>query len=147
VKLHEHYHNGFLRPAFPILVEGLASFGHPIWFYPSSFTHHYNGMHSIYNAEGARHLPSFRDLDFSLVSKIVNVFPLMLNKRTSRFRMGMQHKTRRGKQWWYHQQTYIETQGEQPSRNWYSNYSLQTYWWDGPQLHPPCIAVTAWRKE
>jgi hypothetical protein len=39
----------------------------------------------IYNAEGAHHLPSFRDLDFSLVSKFVNVFPLMLNERTSRF--------------------------------------------------------------
>jgi hypothetical protein len=30
VKLHEHYHNGFLQPAFPMLIEGLASFGHPI---------------------------------------------------------------------------------------------------------------------
>jgi hypothetical protein len=30
VKLHEHYHNRFLRPAFPNLVKGLADFGHPI---------------------------------------------------------------------------------------------------------------------
>jgi hypothetical protein len=30
VKLHEHYHDGFLRPAFPMLIEGLASFSHPI---------------------------------------------------------------------------------------------------------------------
>jgi hypothetical protein len=35
VKLHEHYHNGFLRPAFPKLVKGLANFGHPIQYYPS----------------------------------------------------------------------------------------------------------------
>jgi hypothetical protein len=35
VKLREHYHNGFLRPAFPMLIKGLASFGHPIQFYPS----------------------------------------------------------------------------------------------------------------
>jgi hypothetical protein len=33
-------------------------------------------MHSIYNDEGARHLPSFTDLDFSFVSKIVNGVPL-----------------------------------------------------------------------
>jgi hypothetical protein len=30
VKLHEQHHNGFFRPAFPTLIEGLASFGHPI---------------------------------------------------------------------------------------------------------------------
>jgi hypothetical protein len=36
-------------------------------------------MHSIYNAEGAHHLPSFRDLDFSLVSEIVNGVPLDVN--------------------------------------------------------------------
>jgi hypothetical protein len=30
VKFHEHYYNGFLQPAFPMLVEGLASFSHPI---------------------------------------------------------------------------------------------------------------------
>jgi hypothetical protein len=35
VKLHEHYHNGFLWPAFPKLVKGLANFGHPIQYYPS----------------------------------------------------------------------------------------------------------------
>jgi hypothetical protein len=29
VKLHEHYHNGFLWPAFPKLVKGLADF-HPL---------------------------------------------------------------------------------------------------------------------
>jgi hypothetical protein len=39
-------------------------------------THHYDGMHSICNDEGARHLPSFTDLDFSFVSKIVNGVPL-----------------------------------------------------------------------
>jgi hypothetical protein len=33
-------------------------------------------MHSIYNDEGARHLLSYTDLDFSLVSKIVNGVPL-----------------------------------------------------------------------
>jgi hypothetical protein len=33
-------------------------------------------MHSIYNDEGACHLPSFMDLDFSFVSKIVNGVPL-----------------------------------------------------------------------
>jgi hypothetical protein len=33
-------------------------------------------MHSIYNDEGAHHLPSFTDLDFSFVSKIVNGVPL-----------------------------------------------------------------------
>jgi hypothetical protein len=76
VKLNEHYHNGFLRPTFPNLVKGLANFGHPIQFYPSLSTHHYDGMHSIYNAEGACHLPSFRDLDFSLLFKMVNGVPL-----------------------------------------------------------------------
>jgi hypothetical protein len=55
VKLHEHYRNGLLQPAFPMLVKGLASFGHPIQFYPSLSTHHYDGMHSIYNDEGACH--------------------------------------------------------------------------------------------
>jgi hypothetical protein len=30
VKLHQHYHNGFLPPAFPNLIKGLANFGHPI---------------------------------------------------------------------------------------------------------------------
>jgi hypothetical protein len=30
VKLHKHYHTGFLQPAFPNLVKGLANFGHPI---------------------------------------------------------------------------------------------------------------------
>jgi hypothetical protein len=29
VKLHEHYHNRLLWPAFPMLTKGLASFGHP----------------------------------------------------------------------------------------------------------------------
>jgi hypothetical protein len=38
VKLHEHYHNRFLQPAFPMLIMRLASFGHPIQFYPSSST-------------------------------------------------------------------------------------------------------------
>jgi hypothetical protein len=33
-------------------------------------------MHSIYSAEGAFHLHFFRDLDFSLVSEIVNGVPL-----------------------------------------------------------------------
>ncbi len=51
-------------------------FGHPMWVYPSSSPHHYNGMHSIYNAEGVHHLLSFRDIDFSLVSKIVKSVPL-----------------------------------------------------------------------
>jgi hypothetical protein len=59
-----------------MLIEGLASFGHPIQLYPSLSTHDYDGMHSIYNDEGAYHLPSFTDLDFSLVSKIVNGAPL-----------------------------------------------------------------------
>jgi hypothetical protein len=59
-----------------MLIKGLASFGHPMQFYPSSSTHHYDGMHSIYNDEGACHLPSFTDLDFSFVSKIVNGVPL-----------------------------------------------------------------------
>jgi hypothetical protein len=76
VKLHEHYHNGFLQPAFPMLIKGLASFGHSIQIYPSLSTHHYDGMVSIYNDEGAHHLPSFTDLDFSFVSKIVNGVPL-----------------------------------------------------------------------
>jgi hypothetical protein len=30
VKFNEHYHNGFLWPAFPKLIKGLASFSHPI---------------------------------------------------------------------------------------------------------------------
>jgi hypothetical protein len=30
VKLHEHYHNGFLQPAFPKHIKGLANFSHPI---------------------------------------------------------------------------------------------------------------------
>jgi hypothetical protein len=55
VKLYEHNHNGFLRPAFPKLIKGLADFGHSIQFYPSLSTHHYDAMHSIYNAEGTRH--------------------------------------------------------------------------------------------
>jgi hypothetical protein len=53
-------------------------------------------MHFIYNAEGAHHLPYFRDLDFSLVSEIVNGVPLDADERTSRFCMDMQHKARRG---------------------------------------------------
>jgi hypothetical protein len=28
-------HNGFLWPAFPNVIKGLANFGHPICFYPS----------------------------------------------------------------------------------------------------------------
>jgi hypothetical protein len=36
--------------------------------------------------------------------------------------MGMQDKTRIGKTM------------RQPFRNWYSNSSLQTYWWDGPHI-------------
>ncbi len=48
-----------------------------IWRFPfPDATHHYDGMHYIFNAEGAHHLPSFRDLDFSLVSKIDNGVPL-----------------------------------------------------------------------
>jgi hypothetical protein len=88
VKLHEHYHNGFLWPAFPKLIKGLADFGHPIQFYPFLFTHHYNGMHSIYNAEGACHLPSFMDLDFSLVSKIVNGVPLDAKRKNQQVLYG-----------------------------------------------------------
>jgi hypothetical protein len=51
----------------------------------------------------------------------------MVNKRTSRFHMGMQHKTRRGETMMISSTNWDTTQGEQPSRNWYSNYSLQTY--------------------
>jgi hypothetical protein len=45
-------------------------------------------MHSIYNAEGAWHLPSFRDLDFSLVSKIVNGVPLDAKQKNQQVSYG-----------------------------------------------------------
>jgi hypothetical protein len=70
------------------LVEGLASFSHPIQFFPSSSTHHYDGMHSIYNDVGACHLCSFMDLDFSLVSKIVNSVPLDAKRKNQQVLYG-----------------------------------------------------------
>jgi hypothetical protein len=88
VKLYEHYHNGFLRPAFPNLVKRLADFGHPIQFYPSLSPHHYDGMHSIYNAEVACHLPSLSNLDFSLVSEIVNGVPLNVKRKNQQVLYG-----------------------------------------------------------
>jgi hypothetical protein len=97
VKLHEHYHNGFLRPAFPNLVKRLADFGHPIQFYPSLSPHHYDGMHSIYNAEVLVIYPPSAILIFLWCLRLLTVFPSMLKERTSRFCMGMQDKTRRGK--------------------------------------------------
>jgi hypothetical protein len=97
VKLYEHYHNGFLRPAFPNLVKRLADFGHPIQFYPSLSPHHYDGMHSIYNAEVLVIYPPSAILIFLWCLRLLTVFPSMLKERTSRFCMGMQDKTRRGK--------------------------------------------------
>jgi hypothetical protein len=49
------------------------------------------------------------------VTKTTFLVAKELNKRTSRFCMGMQDKTRIGKTM------------RQPFRNWYSNSSLQTY--------------------
>jgi hypothetical protein len=45
-------------------------------------------MHSIYNDEGAHHLPSFTDLDFSLVSKIVNGVPLDSKRKNQQVSYG-----------------------------------------------------------
>jgi hypothetical protein len=45
-------------------------------------------MHSIYNAEGAHHLPSFRDLDFLLMSKIVNGVPLDIKSKNQQVLYG-----------------------------------------------------------
>jgi hypothetical protein len=98
VKLHEHYHDGFLQPAFPNLIKGLANFGHRLQFYPSSSRHHYNGIHSIYNAEGACHLPSFRDLDFSLVSEIVNGVPINAKQKNQQVLYGYAAQDQEAKQ-------------------------------------------------
>jgi hypothetical protein len=45
-------------------------------------------MHSIYNDEGAYHLPSFTVLDFSLVSKIVNGVPLDAKRKNQQVLYG-----------------------------------------------------------